>query len=454
MEVDVSFLVVDSENPRLSSTLESQEEIIRNLVKNNNDRDKLFYLIQDICKYGLNPSEIMVIMPSINFGYYIVLEGNRRLAAIKILEEPKPYLLLFTKVQQEEILKFNKVYKKKENKTINCHIVNTREEAEHWLELRHQGQQKGAGIIPWGATEAARFRQFQGKKEPHLQIIDYLLQKKAISDMDKSNIPITSFKRIIEDRYTRDNLGYEIRNGEFISGENESRMIELFGRIINDLTTGKIHVKDVYTKEDRIKYLNENVLSINQTPIISHEEESIDSQQIGNQEKTDYDEIKNNELPITPDQNRETLIPQNVNIRIEQKRINEIYHELKGISIKKFPNAVAVLLRVFIELSVDMFINTISELVINTEDRGITLATKINEVGNYLRQENILNDKQLKPIRRAVQSDSPLGASVTTMNQYIHNQYFKPISSDLITIWDYFEEFIIEIWKLIEEKEK
>ena len=53
---------------------------------------------------------------------------------------------------------------------------------------------------------------------------------------------------------------------------------------------------------------------------------------------------------------RKTLIPNNCIIRISNPKANKIYDELKKIDVRSFVNCAAVTLRVFLELSVDTFI--------------------------------------------------------------------------------------------------
>ena len=52
---------------------------------------------------------------------------------------------------------------------------------------------------------------------------------------------------------------------------------------------------------------------------------------------------------------RNTLIPSRFKLIIPQTRINKIFSDLKKLSVEQFINSCAVLLRVFIELSVDHF---------------------------------------------------------------------------------------------------
>jgi hypothetical protein len=88
-DIEISKLRMDENNPRHPS-LESQREIIEWMTSGEQKMgDKLYTLAKDIVEYGLNPSDkISVQQLEESDQEYIVLEGNRRLTAIKLLNNP------------------------------------------------------------------------------------------------------------------------------------------------------------------------------------------------------------------------------------------------------------------------------------------------------------------------------------------------------------------------------
>lgn len=139
---------------------------------------------------------------------------------------------------------------------------------------------------------------------------------------------------------------------------------------------------------------------------------------------------------------RSTLIPRSCIIRINQARINDVYRELKQLDIEKFSNAVAVLFRVFIELSVDAYVK---RETMNIRERT-PLDRKVEAVADKLHGEGKLDTQQVKAVRRATQKDHYLALSVDTMHQYIHNRFFLPAPADLRAAWDSLEGFIMQLW--------
>ena len=85
-KVKVSRLKLDNRNPRLFSMNEgsSEGEIIQQLFIS----EDLEELLQSIAANGYLDIEPLVVMRDRSDGMYIVLEGNRRLSAIKLLSNP------------------------------------------------------------------------------------------------------------------------------------------------------------------------------------------------------------------------------------------------------------------------------------------------------------------------------------------------------------------------------
>src|SRR5437762_4119197 len=82
--LNLADLLLDLENPRISKA-SSQREVLQKIIE---DQDlKLVVLAESIVTDGLNPMDRWLVIKSANErGMYIVLEGNRRLATIKILQ--------------------------------------------------------------------------------------------------------------------------------------------------------------------------------------------------------------------------------------------------------------------------------------------------------------------------------------------------------------------------------
>src|SRR5450755_2716340 len=80
----VASLVLDEQNPRFVRTTRSTRESINALLAEA--PAKLLALAQDIAREGVNPTELPVVVEEDDNN--VVIEGNRRIAALKLLLNP------------------------------------------------------------------------------------------------------------------------------------------------------------------------------------------------------------------------------------------------------------------------------------------------------------------------------------------------------------------------------
>ena len=173
VRIPVSNLLVDVNNPRLADIKSTQTEAIRAIA--SQQKGKLLALANDIIAYGTDPSTLPIIVPfEKGSEHYVVLEGNRRVAVLKILENPDIVAGAVDNKLYQALIELSKQYQKEPIKTLPCVILDEDEDVTHWVELRHTGQNKGAGVVNWGGAETARFRQRSGNKEFHMQVLDFL----------------------------------------------------------------------------------------------------------------------------------------------------------------------------------------------------------------------------------------------------------------------------------------
>ena len=154
---------------------------------------------------------------------------------------------------------------------------------------------------------------------------------------------------------------------------------------------------------------------------------------------------------------RTTLIPKHFKLSITQVRINRIYDELQRLQLKWFVNSGAVLLRVFVELSVDEYAkgHALSLRVHPkpkpgnkkaTIPREMKLKEKLKTAADHLESKGICTKQQLQGVRALLQKKNhPL--SVDSLNAYVHNQHYSPSLGDLTNTWHNIEAFVSGLWK-------
>lgn len=437
LNIRPSDLLVDAENPRISQPNVGQHEALQAIATLL--QRKLQRLAEDIVLHGLNPSELMIVMPfKDDLKRYVVLEGNRRLVALRSVENPEWLVDAVEKGVLKDIRKLSRAYQHNPIDSINCLVVSNRDEARHWIELRHTGENEGAGLVRWGADESARFRSRTALPELHHQALNFLERRGDLTSEARKKIPTSTFKRLIETPAVRSKLGIELQDGELRLLADERRVAKALLYIVEDLSKGTTKVGHVYTKDQRVEYADKLPTTIVVTPTHkSGEGREVGSGEVG-------PKAKHTSLVRTL-KKRDKLIPRDCVLNVTDPRVRSIETELRNLSLEHHTNAVSVLLRVCVELSVDTYIDRWN-LQMPKGSREPTLAFKLNVVVENLLARQKLTAQQATPVRRACQKDSLLAPSVTLMNQYVHNKHCFPEPSDLRAHWDNLQPFVIAVW--------
>lgn len=144
-----SQVILDPDNPRLPDGTSNDREAINRLIEEGAD---LASLARDIVKTGeTNPAELPI---AIKQGTkYLIVEGNRRFAALKLLKDPS------LADNEDDRKLFQRIAARSDPpKTVFTYVASTREETEHWVFLRHTGENGGVGIKRWSAGQIATHR--------------------------------------------------------------------------------------------------------------------------------------------------------------------------------------------------------------------------------------------------------------------------------------------------------
>ena len=436
--INLVDLEVNTENYRFEP-MASQKEAIDRMVENQGE--KLYNLAKDMITYGLSPIEIVLVTPtSKDKTKFTVLEGNRRVAALKITSNPD---LIEDPERSTLKTKFRKLHEDNRNKMIkkiNCVVCDTPTEADKWIKLKHAGESEGVGTVSWNAQQIARFEErVENKSSLALQVIKLLQNSPDVPDQIKtklSQISTTNLDRLISDPDVRNLLGFDITNKIIQSTVSEKEVVKGLIQVVQDLLDPSFTVKRIYTKGDRADYIKH--FNPSSKPNLTVKATKPWSASIIATSKTT---IISKPYPSY----RRVLIPKRCLIKIKNPKVNRIYHEFQKLNVNDFTNATAVMFRVFVESSIDCYLK---EHNMQTKDnRGyIKLKEKTNKVINDLENRKLIEKEECKGIRSEVNDkDGVLG--LETLHAYVHNTNFSPHPKDLITAWDNIEPFMKAVLK-------
>ena len=239
--------------------------------------------------------------------------------------------------------------------------------------------------------------------------------------------------------------------------ENQvSEVIKGLLKVVTDILNPEFKVADIYNREKRKQYIDS--FSKDQKPDLSNET----SEQWGIQDIVNEDEKSqiNNE-PKDSQKNKSKkpktrvgLVPKNLVLHINNPKLNKIFEELKQIPVRTCPNASSVLLRVFLELSVDAYLekyDLVKNNAITACSSGESLQGKVGKVLNHMTQLGIMSNDLSKGIRSEI-NDKNSVLSIESLNAYVHNEFFYPKADNLIIGWDNIETFFVLLWESINKE--
>lgn len=458
----LNSLLLDLENPRITRAT-SQREALQRIIEDQDIR--LAVLAKSIIDDGLNPMDRWLVLRANEKGKFIVYEGNRRLAAIKLLNNPA--VLGDLEVRSAVKKRFEALAKEfdiNELGPIDCFEIASREEGAGWLHQRHTGANKGRGIVDWSGVATARFR----GSDPALQALDAVLRFGNLDENEKNSIedwfPITTLDRLLSTPAVRSMLGFEIKQSKLLTNLPPSEAIRPLRRIVRDLANEVINVTNIKSKEQQVEYISKDIdedlpdLSRRlpaYTPVESWDgkdfgEEQVDSDP-GEEASGEGDKPQKPGKPSVtrpkPPKARKTLITRECKLNILNPKIRNIEKELRTLSLKDHPHAIAVLLRVFLENSVDDYLHRMGE--------STTVSTPVGPKEKKLKEKipmtvNILVRggvpiKHLDGVTKGINDqNNPL--CVDTLHNYVHNRYYEPKERDLVVAFDNARPFFEAIW--------
>jgi hypothetical protein len=243
--------------------------------------------------------------------------------------------------------------------------------------------------------------------------------------------------------YVRDKLGIDIQNQQVIALYPTSELSRSLSRLVEDLKLN-YQVPDLYHLPQREDYIDRLPARVKprrskmlKTPVF------LDSLTAGEPSPMASARSRRRRR-VQP--TRTTVIPRSSTLDVKPPRINAIYNELSTLNVEQYPNACSVLTRVFIELSVDHYVSE-KKLLTDKQVRDLPLAKRLKTVVTKLEKSGDIPARLARAMEAMADNQrSAVGASVVTMNQYIHNEFVYPKSHDLYATWDEIAPFMEKLW--------
>jgi hypothetical protein len=442
----INQLVLDLQNPRIGK-VGDQRQAMQAIIY---DQDiKLVNLAEHIVENGLNPLDRLLVLKN-ERGKYISLEGNRRTVALKLLANPAVLTGLDVRPAMKRRLEaLARRFDKSKIEPIASFEVLSRAEANQWIGQRHKGEDEGRGIVGWSAEATKRFV----GQDPALQALDFVRQRAQLTPSQREAIsdkfPLTTLDRLLSSPAIRNKIGLDIKENTIVTDLPLEEVIKPLQRIILDLALKKINVTALKLVKQQLDYISK--FDLENLPDFSRRTgESLPLDMLDEEILPPAAPIVRQKPPKTPrTPSRTALIPKSCHLNVTNNNTLEIYEELKKLSLNKFPNAIAVLLRVFMENSTDHYLDK-HRIPLkyrpssSSRDRHKPLEMKVNEAIEHM----IVSGEERKTfsgVTRAL-SDQNHPLSIDVQHAYVHNRYVTPGERDLVLAWDNAQIFFEKIW--------
>lgn len=427
--IHVDDLLLDPLNPR-HRLIEAQADLLTFFACQRETRR----LAQDIMENGLvlAVSPIVIKTPSIEkeesnlqaSQSYTVLDGNRRIAAIKLLRNPEAARNRTAEEAFRKILQRNggREYIPEE---IDCLIVDTREEARIWIERLHTGAKGGIGQMPWSAVQQARFDRV---KYPLSRSFLRFLQR---FDLISDNYPISTLERILDS--AKNYMQYEIDEDGITFFYDEQELRKFGEKIFSHVEKGKddtgnpIDSRALRTKEDVERYLERIGLPRgNRDNATAPIKIPLDSP------PHTYSKAKQS----TPRKNQ-SIVPSELKLSPKSTSIRVLWQELKKINPSKFPYATAFLIRGLLAVGSYEFCKAhMQDFKLNEERlRKLGVQKCLKKINKYLFEKKIILCRDKENIHRFL-TDQDSNLSIFALHDSSHLAGHAPSRDDLQKIME------------------
>ena len=402
-------------------------------------RDKIVRIAVDIHGHGLSPAQLFIVTPDAA-GRFIVLDGNRRLAALRILADPTLlpadlHSSAFTRAIAEPGV---------HPSAVMCAVVPNRDAARLWLDRTHSGQMLGVGTIPWSSAAKHRFSpnpSVRGHTASAITVLDWLRLRLEADDPARAHLDtvesnsVTNLGRLAGDPDVRRLIGFDFQTGAMALNDDASAVIRRLLKIIEDLASGTT-VTQLKKKCDRAEY----VTGLLEQDTYEKPESSSSSDAQDDADDTADDSTSDQSSAAgggdtsaadTSEKARPSQTPAHPFAGIDtaplHPRIQLIMAEVLKLNHDRFPNATAVVLRAIIELTVTEYLHCKG----STPGQDKKLPTRIREAMKMLGISD--SDAQFQPLHTKLREQHSI-ISVPNLHQYVHNVNAVPGRSDLNSI--------------------
>lgn len=453
--IPLDKILLDTDNIRLDVTGKvTQDLLVADLFNNEHAME----LVLSVTNNGVFPDELPVVIQQ--KGEYIVIEGNRRIAALKAIQKPNISPKFFAE-------KIRGIKSRPEIEKVNAVIAPSRQVVQKLIASKHTRNTRRA----WKPLRQAYFYKTLLDSNKESWTIERLQDEFAVHDIprfirmlemhkiaksldyrtddievkvhDERNFPTTTLERVYANQKAQELLGFRFEaDGTAKILVKKKDFEKAFQRIVQDVAMGNEDSRSLNTDEKIEKY----VQSIIEKPIEK------------THKPTTTKEFHEKKSPpkesVVPRSTRKPkgVIPGHIAFRLKSSALREIFDELRTIPVKDFPNAAHDLLRSFLECSLVEFLKQINEY--DKVKKNAEHTPKLGEMLTHLINGNVVTDQNVIQAVNDIKSDFDKPYSLQRMNMVNHNENYASVEKDVRATWAKMEKLMVVILNPDNEKDE
>lgn len=454
--IKIASLHMDSKNPRLGR--ETGARAPRDIIQYLFEHDKAMEVAESIAIRGYFPNEPLLAVQE--NGRLVVVEGNRRLAALKALREPG----LLEGASRRGIERLSKKASTLAALTaVPVTLAPSRRATDKLLAGRHIG----TPVLAWQPENRASFilekleegysnEQLRDELGFTLADIQGARQTRALADMARSlDLPeevraklenpraklFTTLERVFDSSVGREFLKVRPDPDHGLRGTTTAaEFLRGFKKLVADIALGRQSSRSLNNAADIKAYFDswaKEELVRDRTGTF------VPADVIAGRSVASSSPRKPDRKPVVRSRPRsETLVPKTFKIRFGSERLLDIRDELVSLRRDQFPNAGAVLMRVFLELAIVDYLQRAKKLGPIVEDlRSKNKLRYGTPELRHLRNAVIaavrprLTKEEAARVEKALSSDRSSPFSVADLHSFVHQVKEFPTADSLRQFW-------------------
>lgn len=446
LDLPVEDLILDLANPRLRGPA-TQAEALRGLIALGVTYFR--NMMSSIKKNGLDPGDSFYVLEDENDdNTFIVVDGNRRLAALKVLTEPAVLSSLGLPESQVKVLATAAAgFDPKVVDLVSCVRYDDRETADEWIERRHGRDLAGEGRLTWNPLEIERFQNDRST----LDVLSFVERNSSANQANWQAIRnaveknSSTLRRFLASKVGRRWLGYSVSTEEDGSkvpafARSPKFVLAVLERIFADIEAGEINSRHHNTKEDIESYFDS--LPVNMKPSGSLAPTPLRFRDASLPERSAE---KSGTSAAGPQAGSpKTTRAKATRLHLAEKKHlfaqpettkgQRLVYEASRIRVRDFPLASAFLLRSFLEHTLDIYMDAhrISrmdgKMLLDLNKRAV-------KVMDHMIQTKLVPGQALHGAKRVLTNTTD-PSSIQALNDYHHDRYQIPTPESLRNGWD------------------